>query len=74
VIIIPTLIFCLGIYSLLEVVRNSDENLGHPLCKNLRENDWLINHIIDRMKRRSSTVKVGIHCFSLLLFKFFYCS
>ena len=43
--------------SLLEVVRASND-LGHPLCHNLRGGDWLINFTINRLRLLPATAKV----------------
>lgn len=47
----------IGILSLLEVVRASND-LGHPLCHNLRGGDWLINYTINRLRLLPATAKV----------------
>ena len=44
---------------MLETVRLSND-LGHPLCHNLRGGDWLINYTINRLRLLSATAKVNI--------------
>ncbi len=34
---------------LLEVARNND--LGHPICDNVRSGPWMIDYVSDRLKR-----------------------
>ena len=47
----------IGVVSVLESVRSSND-LGHPLCHNLRGGDWLINYTINRLRLLPATTKV----------------
>ena len=48
----------IGIMSVLESVHSSND-LGHPLCHNLREGDWLINYTINRLRLFPAITKVS---------------
>ena len=48
----------IGVVSVLESVRSSND-LGHPLCHNLRGGDWLINYTINRLRLLPATTKVS---------------
>ncbi|XP_047142337.1 glycogen debranching enzyme isoform X1 [Hydra vulgaris] len=60
-----------GIFSLLRKVRLNND-LGHPLCKNLRQGDWLIEYIIRRLNNNEKTKCLGewfeglLHCLKCL--------
>ena len=41
--------------SILNVIRNWN-NLGHPLCNNLREGDWLPQYVYHRLQRAGGGV------------------
>lgn len=43
------LVFKSGIISLLADIRPNND-LGHPLCVNLREGNWLIGNILERFQ------------------------
>lgn len=47
-----------GIMSVMSVIR-SDNDLGHPVCKNLREGNWLLEYIGSRLVKHSSTKELG---------------
>ena len=34
-------------------------DLGHPICQNLREGDWLMDYTADRLKSKSGTKALG---------------
>ena len=44
--------------SILSKIRGSD-NLGHPLCDNLRNGDWMPQYMANRLKAHSRTKKVS---------------
>ena len=44
--------------SMMEPVRDNND-LGHPLCDNLRSGDWLPGYTINRLKLKSSTKKIA---------------
>ena len=46
-----------GIMSMLKTVRDNND-LGHPLCDNLRSGDWLAGYTVNRLRLRSGTKKV----------------
>ena len=48
----------IGIMSVLELVHSSND-LGHPLCHNLRGGDWLMNYTINRLRLLPATTKVS---------------
>ncbi|XP_046327922.2 glycogen debranching enzyme-like isoform X1 [Haliotis rufescens] len=54
------LIYCglRGIISLLAEIRPQND-LGHPLCKNLRTGDWLAEYTANRLKVHHGTEKLG---------------
>ncbi len=33
------------------------DDLGHPLCGNLREGNWLLGYLTSRLQRRSSVTR-----------------
>lgn len=47
-----------GIAKLLEAVAG-DNNLGHPVCQNLREGNWLMDHCVRRLKGGPELVSFG---------------
>ena len=46
-----------GIMSMLTAVRDNND-LGHPLCDNLRSGDWLAGYTVNRLRLRGGTKKV----------------
>lgn len=46
-----------GIMSMLTAVRDNND-LGHPLCDNLRSGDWLAGYTVNRLRLRNGTKKV----------------
>ena len=44
--------------SMMEPVRDNND-LGHPLCDNLRSGDWLPGYTINRLKLKTSTKKIA---------------
>ena len=46
-----------GIMSMLTTVRDNND-LGHPLCDNLRSGDWLAGYTVNRLRLRNGTKKV----------------
>ena len=53
------LIYCgvEGIMSMMKTVRDNND-LGHPLCDNLRSGDWLAGYSVNRLRLRTGTKKV----------------
>lgn len=47
-----------GVMSVLEEIATKDD-LGHPLCANLRAGPWLGDYIVNRLKSRPSTNYLG---------------
>ncbi|XP_033222328.1 glycogen debranching enzyme isoform X2 [Belonocnema kinseyi] len=47
-----------GVISLLADIRPNND-LGHPLCKNLRDGNWLIDYLWKRLKEDESTRPLG---------------
>jgi len=47
-----------GVISVLSEVRVNND-LGHPLCCNLREGDWMIDYIVNRLKQDENTNKLA---------------
>ncbi len=43
---------------MLEPIRDNND-LGHPLCDNLRSGDWLPGYTANRLKLRDSTRRLG---------------
>ena len=54
------LVYCgfQGILSMLATVRDNND-LGHPICDNLRAGDWMPGYIVDRLQLRPGTKEVG---------------
>ena len=46
-----------GIMSMMKTVRDNND-LGHPLCDNLRSGDWLAGYSVNRLRLRTGTKKV----------------
>ena len=46
-----------GIMSMMKAVRDSND-LGHPLCDNLRSGDWLGGYTVNRLRLKMGTKKV----------------
>lgn len=36
-----------------------NNDLGHPICHNLRAGDWLIDYIVERLQNNVSTFELG---------------
>lgn len=47
-----------GFISPLSEIRPSND-LGHPMCSNLRSGDWMIDYVSDRLKLDEGTEKLG---------------
>ena len=47
-----------GIMSMMKAVRDNND-LGHPLCDNLRSGDWLAGYSVNRLRLRAGTKKVS---------------
>ncbi|KAJ8667077.1 hypothetical protein QAD02_008739 [Eretmocerus hayati] len=47
-----------GVISLLADIR-ANNDLGHPLCSNLRQGNWLIDYIWQRLKEDEGTLALG---------------
>lgn len=47
-----------GVMSLLSHIRPSND-LGHPLCGNLRDGDWLASYVSGRLQRHEGTAELG---------------
>ena len=54
-----------GVMTVLGAVRPTND-LGHPLCNNLRDGDWLANYISGRLMFEPGTKPVGIHTVCML--------
>ena len=52
-----------GIMSMLKAVRDNND-LGHPLCDNLRSGDWLAGYTVNRLRLRCGTKKVDASSFT----------
>ena len=46
-----------GIMSMLTTVRDNND-LGHPICDNLRSGDWMAGYAVNRLRLRCGTLKV----------------
>lgn len=46
-----------GIMSMLASVRDNND-LGHPICDNLRAGDWLMGYTVNRLRLKAGTAKV----------------
>lgn len=46
--------------SILNKIRASND-LGHPLCDNLRRGDWLLDYTANRLLAHPGTRKVGVN-------------
>ncbi len=55
------LVYCglQGIMSMLTRVRDNND-LGHPLCCNLRDGDWMAGYTANRLKLRAGTKQVSV--------------
>ena len=55
------LVYCglQGIMSMLKDVRDNND-LGHPLCDNLRAGDWMAGYIVNRLRLRKGTMMVSL--------------
>lgn len=47
----------IGVMSVLGELRPKND-LGHPLCQNVRQGNWLLDYISNRLKTITNTVKV----------------
>jgi glycogen debranching enzyme len=43
--------FIQGFASVLSVVQE-ENNLGHPICGNLRDGNWMMEYIVNRLRQR----------------------
>ena len=48
-----------GFMSMMSSIRTNND-LGHPLCHNLREGNWLMDYTAQRLMRFDATKKVGV--------------
>jgi len=48
-----------GIMSMLQPVRVAND-LGHPLCDNIRQGDWLAGYTVNRLKQKNTTNDLAI--------------
>ena len=55
------LVYCglQGIMSMLANIRDNND-LGHPLCDNLRDGDWMAGYTVNRLRLRPGTKQVHI--------------
>lgn len=53
------LVYCglQGVCTILSSLQESND-LGHPLCNNLREGNWLMDYTISRLRQRSSLQRI----------------
>lgn len=47
-----------GIASIFDKIR-ANNDLGHPVCRNLRDGDWLMDYISSRLQKVGRTAKLG---------------
>ena len=47
-----------GVMSLLSEIRVNND-LGHPLCENLRQGDWLMDYVVGRLRLEPSTAELA---------------
>ncbi|KRX81716.1 Glycogen debranching enzyme, partial [Trichinella sp. T6] len=54
------LTFC-GLQGCISVLKEAkaSNNLGHPICKNIRDGDWLADYIVARLKLNPNTVQLS---------------
>ena len=52
--------------SILSSVRDSND-LGHPICDNLRQGDWMAGYTVDRLKRYRGTTQLALWFESVFL-------
>ncbi|XP_028328469.1 glycogen debranching enzyme isoform X1 [Gouania willdenowi] len=57
-----------GLMSVLADIRPTND-LGHPLCTNLREGDWLIDYVSNRLKTRDGPLS-QVGCWLVAMFSF----
>ena len=55
-----------GIMSMMKTVRDNND-LGHPVCDNLRSGDWLAGYTVNRLHLRPGTKKVHITAVLLVI-------
>lgn len=36
-----------------------NNDLGHPICQNLREGDWLMDYTVNRLQNKTGTMMLG---------------
>ncbi|CAG2116623.1 unnamed protein product [Medioppia subpectinata] len=50
-----------GIASVIYYLRHirTENDLGHPLCGNLRDGNWLMDYIVNRLKKNSKTIALS---------------
>nr|XP_039272598.1 glycogen debranching enzyme-like [Styela clava] len=48
-----------GIMSVMAKIR-AHNDLGHPVCKNLREGNWLMDYISSRLQKHGGTKRLGL--------------
>lgn len=56
-----SLVYCglQGFMSLLSTIRPSND-LGHPMCGNLRDGNWMIDYIVQRLQVEDATKELGV--------------
>ncbi|XP_014244226.1 glycogen debranching enzyme [Cimex lectularius] len=54
------LVYCgiQGIMSVFDIIAKNND-LGHPLCSNIREGSWYMYYTVDRLKQLQSTERLG---------------
>ncbi|KAB0795230.1 hypothetical protein PPYR_12069 [Photinus pyralis] len=56
-----SLVYCglQGFMSLLSTIRPSND-LGHPMCGNLRDGNWMIDYVVQRLQVDDATKELGV--------------
>ena len=49
-----------GVMSVLSKIR-AHNDLGHPLCSNIRDGDWMCEYVANRLKAHSDTKNVKMY-------------
>jgi len=52
------IVVAIGVMSVLSKIRAKND-LGHPLCNNLRDGNWMCDYIVNRLKAFPGTKNVS---------------